>query len=82
MNHPALRTLAAIAASLCRSATAAAQDPEPMRFCPYQPALDDLVGVYKVTSGPGRLSSGGIAIPLPDVQTYQATAAIPGWSTA
>lgn len=74
---PALmRGLAATIAAACLSTPATAQDPEPMRFCAYQPVLDDLIGVYTVTAGPSRLSAGGITIPLPDMQTYQSTLAL------
>ena len=74
---PALmRGLAATVAVFCLSTPLAAQDPKPMSFCAYQPPLDDLIGVYTVTAGPSRLSSGGVNIPLPDVQTYQSTLAL------
>lgn len=69
---PALmRGLAATAAAFCLSTPLAAQ--EPMRFCEYQPLLDDLIGVYAVTAGPSRLSSGGVTIPFPEIETYQST---------
>lgn len=55
---------------------ALAQDAEPMVFCEYQPSLEDLVGDYLVTTGPGVLSSGGVEIRLPDVQTHRATLAL------
>ena len=73
---PPSSMVAAIVATCCFSVPAAAQDPKPMRFCEYQPPLDDLIGVYAVTAGPSRLSSGGTTIPLPDVQTYQSTLAL------
>ncbi len=73
---PPRSMMTAIVAACCLSVPAAAQDPEPMRFCAYQPPLDDLIGVYTVTAGPSRLSSGGTTIPLPDVQTYQSTLAL------
>lgn len=71
-----MRGLAATVAAFCLSTPLAAQGPGPMSFCAYQPPLDDLIGVYTVTAGPSRLSSGGVNIPLPDVQTYQSTLAL------
>src|SRR5690554_5919828 len=53
-----------------------AQDSEPMVFCAYQPELDDLVGVYTVTAGPSALTSGGMTIPNPNIETYQSTFAL------
>lgn len=68
---------AAMVATCCFVATpVAAQDPEPMVFCAYQPTLDDLVGVYTVTAGPSALSSGGLTIPNPNIETYQSTFAL------
>jgi len=57
---------------------AMAQDPEPMAFCAYQPALDDLVGVYSVKSGPSVLSSGGVTIPNAQIETFEAVFAMVG----
>lgn len=64
-----IATAAALAASLL-AMPAAAQDP--MTFCAYQPALDDLTGEYAVTSGPSVLSSGGITIPDAQIVTFEA----------
>jgi len=82
MKHT--RTTQRIGALLCATATmaslpmlpVAAQEPYEMVFCAYQPSLEDLVGEYTVTTGPGVLSSGGINIPMPQVQTHQSTLAL------
>jgi hypothetical protein len=71
----ALASSAALTMSLM-PLPALAQDAEPMVFCEYQPSLEELVGDYMVTTGPGVLSSGGVKIPMPDVQTHRATLAL------
>lgn len=53
-----------------------AQDPYEMVFCEFQPSLEELVGEYTVTTGPGVLSSGGHDISMPQVQTHQSTLAM------
>ncbi|WP_417249464.1 hypothetical protein [Celeribacter sp.] len=70
-----LRKLACCAI-VCVSLPALAQDAEPMVYCEYQPSLEDLVGDYTVITGPGFLISGGNVVPLPQVQTSQATLAL------
>jgi len=68
---------AAIVATCCFvAAPAATQDPEPMVFCAYQPGLDGLVGVYTITAGPSALTSGGMTIPNPNIETYQSRFAL------
>lgn len=76
---PAPRTpipglLAAIVAASWLAAPVAAQ--APIIICSYQPEEDDLIGVYTVTTGPSVLHSGGAAIPMPTIDTYQATLAM------
>lgn len=73
---PSRSMIAAVVATCCFSVPAAAQDPKPMRFCDYQPPLDDLIGEYTVTAGPSRLSSGGTTIPFPKIETYKSTLAL------
>lgn len=63
-------------AALFLTMPVAAQDPEPMVFCAYQPELDDLVGVYTVTAGPSALTSDGMTIPNPNIETYRSTFAL------
>lgn len=70
------RKVAVILAAACLSMPATAQDVEPMVFCEYQPVLDELIGIYTVQAGPSVLSSGGVAIPNPAVETFQTTLAL------
>ncbi|MBV0914115.1 hypothetical protein [Anianabacter salinae] len=65
-----------ILAAPCLPIPVAAQDADAMVFCEYQPSLEDLVGDYMVMTGPGALSSGGVEIPMPNVQEYRATLAM------
>lgn len=60
----------------CLPLPAATQDLSSMVFCEYQPSLEELIGDYTVTTGPGVLSSGGREIPMPNVHTYRATLAL------
>lgn len=66
----------AVLVMLCLALPAPAQEPDPMVFCEYQSSLEELVGEYTVTTGPGILSSGGVKIPMPNVQTHRATLAL------
>lgn len=67
---------AGLLAALLFSAPALSQEPEAMVFCEYQPALDELVGVYQVQAGPSLLSANGQSVPLPSIQTFQVTLAM------
>lgn len=60
----------------CFALPVLAQETGAMAFCAYQPSLEDIVGDYTVTTGPGVLSSGGHKIPMPNVQTHRATLAL------
>ena len=70
------RTSSAAFLMSCFALPALAQETDAMAFCAYQPSLEDIVGDYTVTTGPGVLSSGGYKIPMPNVQTHRATLAL------
>lgn len=78
LHTPITGLLAAIIAASWLAAPIAAQDPNGMSFCAYQPTVDDLAGVYTVTAGPSLLSSGSVTIPVRAIETYQVTLSIIG----